>query len=652
METKRYNAYNSTRGTVLNAKLSVADRDVEPLRFLELLIGGLGLDSESGLWLKPLSGAPQVPRVFPFDLVYLDQNQKVIRAAEVFPSSDFPPFSDEIASALVLPLHAASLTKTCSGDQLVVRAAGEATESPELAAPALAARVLQGESTAAAQTKPLDKSIPGVPASGRGGQNWEIHLEGLWAPQAKAPEPAAKAMQSSTEAGGKAKAQDTPPVPASVPSAPVQAAVPAAKNGGAVDREAKKAPVKSASGSGIQSEGFTVAQYRNWQVSTSTPPVAALKDQTSPAQEPAANLSADLTRMIAKAESKKKPAEKSSPTPQTGESTSETPSRREAFLARKAEDQEKANSATRRPAAPRKDILLDAVRASMASAPAPVTRIGEASKTKESEPGAPAGSHSSVPNPVARQQDAPLPLWKASPSAPLADAAKASTSSPVSKEAEHAAGVERPRQPNERVAKRAMPKSLIDPTAHPPTGFSRLMTALHRIGASPEDQTGGKSNGLAPNKVSSWLDPDALHRDRRRAVRRAVPGMVAFYFTGGAPQPYNVLDISATGFYLITRDQWMPETMIQMTLQKPAPEGKQRKESLTVLAKIVRRAEDGIGAEFVMPEWLDPNSHDVKPGRATDRMALARFLFSEEFPDSFEVLGCFITPPVEQQPGL
>ena len=131
METKRYDAYNSTRGIILNAKLVVADREVEPLRFLELLIGGLGLDSESGIWLKPLVSAPQVPRVFPFDLLYLDQNQKVLQAAEIFPNGEFPPFSKEVVSALVLPLHAAATTKTQPGDQLLVRAQGEQSEQPQ-----------------------------------------------------------------------------------------------------------------------------------------------------------------------------------------------------------------------------------------------------------------------------------------------------------------------------------------------------------------------------------------------------------------------------------------------------------------------------------------------------------------------------------------
>ena len=80
-----------------------------------------------------------------------------------------------------------------------------------------------------------------------------------------------------------------------------------------------------------------------------------------------------------------------------------------------------------------------------------------------------------------------------------------------------------------------------------------------------------------------------------------------------------------TGFYLLTDDRWMPGTMIQMTLQKPLAKG-ERKQSITVLSRIVRRGSDGVATEFVMPGTLDPYSHDVPPSQATDKIALARFL--------------------------
>ena len=64
--------------------------------------------------------------------------------------------------------------------------------------------------------------------------------------------------------------------------------------------------------------------------------------------------------------------------------------------------------------------------------------------------------------------------------------------------------------------------------------------------------------------------------------------MVAHYFTGGGPKPYDVADISMSGFYLLTEDHWMPDTMIRMTLQKPCAKG-ERKQSITVLSRVVRR---------------------------------------------------------------
>jgi len=101
--------------------------------------------------------------------------------------------------------------------------------------------------------------------------------------------------------------------------------------------------------------------------------------------------------------------------------------------------------------------------------------------------------------------------------------------------------------------------------------------------------------------------------------------MVAHYFTGGSPKPNEVADISMSGMYLITEDRWMPGTLIQMILQKPCAGG-DRKVSINVLSRIVRRASDGVAAEFVTPEALSQISHDIQPSQATDKFALARFL--------------------------
>jgi hypothetical protein len=701
METKRFNAYNSTRGTALNARLAVADRELEPLRFLELLIGGLGLDSESGVWLKPLASAPQIPRVFPFDLVYLDENHKVIRAAEVFPSGDFPPFSEDVVSALILPLHAVSATQTVAGDQLLIEAVDEATESasitPERATneiqsisvtdgqalevaltaakeqrdlPSISELVAKlaapfSEERAAAkiapapQSKPLAEFRPTPPAPAPSTQDWALPLEGFWAPQK--PEHVADTMNGSTEPKEPAKALGAAPPPASGPVDPV-----AANSTGTAEQKSKKAPgsTTSASGSAVRNVGSTRAQYKTWQVSNSTPSAPALDGQKLSPQKAGGRISSGSTRIVAQTESKKKSDEKPLRSLPSAEPTSQQLERRSGSSSPKLEVTPKA-STSGQVDVPGKNPLPDPAKAQSTASP-----VAEITKAKAKSPALSAGSH--VPDPATKRPDTQLPLWKA---APAESSSKPSTqaASPVRRATEppprrivdsvpapeSGNGAESPKPPVKKGVKPSVGKSLVEQAAQlsshlprMPEALSRLMTALQHMGAHPQSQSAAKaakSKGSAPNKVSTWLNPEALHRDRRRAVRRTVPGLVAFYFTGGAPQPYTVADISATGFFLVTRDQWMPETMIQMTLQKPVAEGKQRRESLTVLTKIVRRGEDGIGAEFVMPETLDPHNRDIKPSRATDRMALARFLFSEEFPDSYEVLGCFITPSVEQQ---
>lgn len=147
--------------------------------------------------------------------------------------------------------------------------------------------------------------------------------------------------------------------------------------------------------------------------------------------------------------------------------------------------------------------------------------------------------------------------------------------------------------------------------------------------ASDQKGRSGK-NGTQPQglgaRLKRWLNPTTSARsDRRRALRRYVPGMVAHYFTGGAPQPHDVADISMSGMYLLTDDRWVPDTMIRMTLQKPCAKG-ERKQSITVLSRVVRRGSDGVAIEFVMEESLTQSSRDILPTQGTDRFSLARFL--------------------------
>jgi hypothetical protein len=100
-------------------------------------------------------------------------------------------------------------------------------------------------------------------------------------------------------------------------------------------------------------------------------------------------------------------------------------------------------------------------------------------------------------------------------------------------------------------------------------------------------------------KLGRWLfssDP----ADPRRTNRQPVPGLVAHFFTGGAPHPHEVRDVSATGLYVVTTERWYPGTVIRMTITKPDLALSPSDRSVTVHARAVRWGNDGVGLEFVV----------------------------------------------------
>jgi hypothetical protein len=105
-----------------------------------------------------------------------------------------------------------------------------------------------------------------------------------------------------------------------------------------------------------------------------------------------------------------------------------------------------------------------------------------------------------------------------------------------------------------------------------------------------------------------WLFPDLViqdppkPRDRRRADRQSLPGLIAYFFTGGAPEPQKIRNISVTGFYLETEDRWMPGTVVRMTLQKLGSKGDDPSDTITVNSRIVRWGPDGEGFEFILTD--------------------------------------------------
>ncbi|MGC2613059.1 MAG: PilZ domain-containing protein [Terracidiphilus sp.] len=117
-----------------------------------------------------------------------------------------------------------------------------------------------------------------------------------------------------------------------------------------------------------------------------------------------------------------------------------------------------------------------------------------------------------------------------------------------------------------------------------------------------------------------------LSTDRRGSKRHPLPGLVAYYWTGGAPQAFHIADISTNGLYLLTDERWFPGTMILMTLQRTNTDGDDPDDFISVLTKVIRWGTDGVGLSFVPSNTVDLNSGEALPETGVGKKALHRFI--------------------------
>ena len=127
-----------------------------------------------------------------------------------------------------------------------------------------------------------------------------------------------------------------------------------------------------------------------------------------------------------------------------------------------------------------------------------------------------------------------------------------------------------------------------------------------RLGESTmDDGIEGDPADYSPTHKGSWLARIARRfravRDRRLASRCAVPGLVAYYWEGGTPEPHGVLNLSNNGAYISTPRQWYPGTVVELTLQKAVEGGEPPESRLAVHlpCRVVRCGEGGVGVRFL-----------------------------------------------------
>lgn len=122
MEPQTYCAYNQTRECFLGLKVSAGD--LSSVHVAEMMLEK-PLKSGEGLWMKPFRGIAATAMPAPLDLIYLDEDCRVIEMAESFPTFQVSSSSPKPESVLALPAHSIYSSQTQSGDQLVLCVAEE-----------------------------------------------------------------------------------------------------------------------------------------------------------------------------------------------------------------------------------------------------------------------------------------------------------------------------------------------------------------------------------------------------------------------------------------------------------------------------------------------------------------------------------------------
>jgi uncharacterized membrane protein (UPF0127 family) len=122
MNIRTYCVYNQTRECFLSLGVTPADTTFTRLKGL---IGKLQLRIDEGLWVVPSCGIHTMGVLFPLDLIYVDQNHRVVHVIEHFPRFRISPLKTQAASVLELPTHTIYSSQTQAGDQLLICAAEE-----------------------------------------------------------------------------------------------------------------------------------------------------------------------------------------------------------------------------------------------------------------------------------------------------------------------------------------------------------------------------------------------------------------------------------------------------------------------------------------------------------------------------------------------
>jgi uncharacterized protein len=116
-EQKTFCVFNRTRDSFLSLSITLTDTHFQRLKGL---VGKLRLKGDEGIWVVPSQGVHTIGVLFPIDLVYLDDDDRVVQLEESFGTFRIGPVRKNCASVLELPTRTIYSSQTRVGDQLLI----------------------------------------------------------------------------------------------------------------------------------------------------------------------------------------------------------------------------------------------------------------------------------------------------------------------------------------------------------------------------------------------------------------------------------------------------------------------------------------------------------------------------------------------------
>ena len=586
MDTKKFRFVNKTRDHVLSQAVTLVDSTFEPLTVLRVMVEGLAHNEATGLWLTRVSDLPAVPRLAPFDILYLDKNQQVVEALELLPAVRLPQFRKPSVSALVVPFQTISASKTAAGDELefclLEPVATAESDAPEIAAPPPPPAHSQAQPVQAA---PVFRRIV-IPA----------------AAQPVRPVNAAPLIEASTEETPAAIHSDSGLQPEEEVETPIEAPVPVVE---AVPE----------AGSEVQAEPEQVAFTSDADTSPAEIPAIALSS-ASTVSSSELELANALNRALASAErgfelsnnrsnlcqDDVEPAEaRQEPPAQLGQV--EPASRDAAELLR--------NSRMRK-RRPNRQIM-------------PKARKSRAGLRRPETP-RPVYTPSSEPE-FLEQEAAPAPVPDETLQTPVPSDALVAPSEAAELVMADANSAEMPQADTEHVEDldsipvdtATVEPPVVNPVivaplsilpeaplpANPPVQILRDLPA--RPNSPFEEDLRGNQRPGEPviGRFLRWLYPAVYQEERRSSVRWPASGLVAYQIRGESLRKLEVRNISSSGIYVLTTERWKPGEMIQLSLQKNGLPEQRVDHRVEVEAGAARFGKDGVGLTFALPKGTD-----------------------------------------------